>query len=196
MKVVSAAQMRELDRQAIDVYGIPGDVLMERAGAGVARVVLSLLRSSSVPGAGVRLVAGKGNNGGDAFVAARCLRREGVDAQLWMTGDPGELGRDARHHWDRMLEAGIEPRVMKDEEAWSHVPPPEAGAIIVDGVLGTGVSGEIRGVAATAIDRIIAWSDVWICEERTSATRCGGSCGIAGSCGYWYSACAIAVVSL
>jgi NAD(P)H-hydrate epimerase len=158
MKAVTVSQMRELDRRTIGEFGVPGHVLMDRAGEGVARAVQCRLRSQPIADAPVLLVAGKGNNGGDAFAAARYLHQWGTAVRLWIAGDPAELGGDARHHWDRMVAEGIAPLVMREEKDWTGVPPPAPGTIVVDGVLGTGVNGEVRGLAAAAIERIATWS--------------------------------------
>ncbi|MBI3795415.1 MAG: bifunctional ADP-dependent NAD(P)H-hydrate dehydratase/NAD(P)H-hydrate epimerase, partial [Deltaproteobacteria bacterium] len=68
--------MRELDRLTIEAYGTPGHVLMERAGAGATEALLQ--EFPHVRQAPVVIVAGKGNNGGDGFVIARLLRKQGV----------------------------------------------------------------------------------------------------------------------
>ena len=70
MKLVTSEQMRELDRRTIEEFGTPGAVLMERAGQGVALVVAQLAELTGRLGC-VRCVAGKGNDGGDVFVAVR-----------------------------------------------------------------------------------------------------------------------------
>lgn len=83
MKLVTAAQMRELDRQTIDEDHVPSGVLMERAGAGVARLV----QSRFPMGSRVVCAVGKGNNGGDALVAARLLEKAGYRSTLCTTFD-------------------------------------------------------------------------------------------------------------
>ena len=71
MKLVSSKQMQEMDRRTITEFGVPGDALMDRAGFAVARIVEHLADTSGRQGAPVLLFGGRGNNGGDAFVAAR-----------------------------------------------------------------------------------------------------------------------------
>lgn len=83
MKLVTSAQMRELDRQTIDDDGVPQQVLMERAGAGVAM----LLREKFPNPCRVVCMVGKGNNGGDAQVAARILEKQGYQCTLCPTFD-------------------------------------------------------------------------------------------------------------
>ncbi|MGB4028944.1 MAG: NAD(P)H-hydrate epimerase, partial [bacterium] len=83
MWVVTAAQMRERDRWAIEEVGLPGLVLMENAGRQVAALARRLLDEG---GAGKKawIFAGKGNNGGDGLVAARYLARAGVQVETFL----------------------------------------------------------------------------------------------------------------
>lgn len=154
MRAVSTEQMRELDRRTI-AGGVPGAVLMERAGRGVARAVLQLRRESRRTYGPVILFAGTGNNGGDAFVTARLLREKGVRAELWLAGARERVSGDARHHLERALAAQVALHELPTEEAVTaaDIVDLEPG-IVVDGVLGTGVHGPARGVAAAAIRRI------------------------------------------
>ena len=82
MKTVTAAQMRELDQRTIEEFGIPGDVLMERAGQGVADAIRRLAELAGFPIPTVHLIAGRGNNGGDAYVAARVLKNALKEAMV------------------------------------------------------------------------------------------------------------------
>ncbi|MBL7114215.1 MAG: NAD(P)H-hydrate dehydratase [Kiritimatiellae bacterium] len=154
MKVITAEQMREFDRRMIEQF-VSGDVLMERAGAGLAQAVLRRMRRVGVERFSVLLVAGKGNNGGDACVAARHLKDAGHAVQVLLTG-PGEaLVGDARTHFDRMVSEGVRWSDVP-EDGWLELGVSLAGKfdVIVDGVLGTGVQGAARGVAIEAIDAI------------------------------------------
>ena len=81
--LLSAQEMRELDRHAIDVLGVPAETLMENAGRAVAEEILREVPS----GAGVSIICGRGNNGGDGLVAARHLHRRGVNVLVIMLGD-------------------------------------------------------------------------------------------------------------
>jgi NAD(P)H-hydrate epimerase len=150
MKLATAAQMRELDRRTIEEFGTPGETLMERAGRGVAAAVMRLAGLTGRLGY-VRCVAGKGNNGGDAFVVARCLHEGGTPVELVLAADPSELQGDARLHFDRMVAAGVIP--VAPARA-GGLPPDDAGTdreLVVDGILGTGLTGAARGAAAEAI---------------------------------------------
>ena len=152
MKMVSVEQMREIDRQAIEEYGVPGEILMDRAGYGVARAVEGLAQLSGFGDTPVLLLAGRGNNGGDAFVAARYLAEWGLPVGVWMTGERKAVRGDARTHLNRLIEAGIAVGELLTRDECDEL---AAGAgdygVVVDGVLGTGTRGPARGVAAGAI---------------------------------------------
>jgi ADP-dependent NAD(P)H-hydrate dehydratase / NAD(P)H-hydrate epimerase len=134
-----ASTMRAIDRWAIDEQGIAGLDLMERAGEGVARAVEEL-----VPDGPVAIVCGKGNNGGDGFVAARHLRAAGREATVALAAPANELAGDARTNLERL--SGAPPVTL--EEARGAV---MGAAAVVDAVLGTGFHGEPRGGVADAI---------------------------------------------
>jgi ADP-dependent NAD(P)H-hydrate dehydratase / NAD(P)H-hydrate epimerase len=137
--LADAAEMRALDAWAIGQQGIPSLELMERAGAGLARLVDEL-----APGGRVAVVCGKGNNGGDGLVAARLLRDEGREVEVVCSFDPDESSGDARHNLDRLPGAPPVRSISADP------------AVIIDAVLGTGSSGEPTGSAADAIAAICA----------------------------------------
>ncbi|MBI1998128.1 MAG: bifunctional ADP-dependent NAD(P)H-hydrate dehydratase/NAD(P)H-hydrate epimerase, partial [Deltaproteobacteria bacterium] len=80
MFVVTAEQMREMDRLTIQEYGVPSLELMERAGEGIARAIIE--RFSKAARKGVLIVAGKGNNGGDGFVVARLLKQKRIPCEV------------------------------------------------------------------------------------------------------------------
>ncbi len=160
MKVVSTAQMRELDRKTIEDYEVPGEDLMDRAGLGVAHVVDLLFDRHELAGYSVLLVAGRGNNGGDAFVTARYLKEEGYDVAVWLAGSANEIRGDARTHLNKLKEAKIPLEEVPTKESWDQLVgqwrETKAGGVpvVVDGVLGTGIKGPARGPAAGAISYI------------------------------------------
>ena len=92
-----AAEMRAVDAWAIEDQGVPSLDLMERAGIGLARVTAAVAR----PGP-IRVVVGKGNNGGDGLVAARLLRADGHEVDVLATSPLHELGGDARANLERL----------------------------------------------------------------------------------------------
>jgi NAD(P)H-hydrate epimerase len=140
--LAGAEQMRAIDRFAIDTIGVPGLELMERAGLGVARAVEQVARDGRVV-----VVAGKGNNGGDGFVAARVLREAGRSVHVLCTAPRDEYAGDARANLERL--PGEAPQALTDGV-------PGDASVIVDAVLGTGFEGAPRGAVAEAIDAINA----------------------------------------
>ncbi len=135
-----AAAQRALDGWAIEQRHIPGLELMERAGHGLAELV-----AQHVPQGVIAVVCGRGNNGGDGFVAARLLRELGreVDVQVLGEGGTRELSGDARANCERL--PGAPPR------------PFNPGSLtevsgIVDAVLGTGSRGVPRGESLDTVE--------------------------------------------
>ena len=160
MKAISTKEMRELDRATIADFGVPGETLMERAGRGVADVVDDLSRVSGFKGSSVRLFAGKGNNGGDVFCCARLLAEMDHRVDVWLAGDRGKVTGDALRHLELMRAAGINVQEVSTPADWEDMLANAVGGegMIVDGILGTGIKGPARGVAAGAIQYINALS--------------------------------------
>jgi NAD(P)H-hydrate epimerase len=188
MRFVTSSQMRELDRRTIAERGVSGGVLMCRAGAAVARVVSRLAATRGTRR--ITIITGRGNNAGDAFVAARCLHAAGCSVDVFMTCLPAALRGDARVAWNDMHAAGVPHQVLATPEDWpasdEQAPLPgdpqvhSAGSLIhaaawpraacarlplagvvVDGLLGTGARGAPEGVIAAAVR--------WIREARRQA---------------------------
>ncbi len=150
MKLVTAQQMRELDRAAIETHGIPSLSLMERAGAAVAdaAAIYAARRKGSVA-----VVCGRGNNGGDGLVAARLLIQRGFDVAVFLLSRASELSPDARASWERLvpLTAHIYELSHPDEIRLHH--PVLAGAsVIIDALLGTGLERTVEGPLAQLIE--------------------------------------------
>jgi NAD(P)H-hydrate epimerase len=128
--------MRATDRWAIEEQGIASLELMERAGEGLAALVWEV-----VPTGPVAVVCGKGNNGGDGLVVARLLHGAGRDVRVLLAGDAEDLQGDAAENLAR-LPLSAEPFAPERLEG---------AAVIIDGVLGTGVTGPPRERAAAVI---------------------------------------------
>lgn len=157
MKIVTAQTMRELDRRAIEEFNIKGAALMDRAGYGVAQAVRRIAEISGFHNAFVHLVAGRGNNGGDAYVAARYLKDMGFGVEVWLAGTTAQVTGDAAFYLSKLKTAKIRVEQLSTMEHWKEaIRVPLAAEIIVDGVLGTGITGPARGPAAGAIQYIRA----------------------------------------
>ncbi|MDQ6751449.1 MAG: NAD(P)H-hydrate dehydratase [Actinomycetota bacterium] len=136
----NAEQMRATDTWAIERQGIASLDLMERAGAGLARVV-----GERAPRGPVSVVCGKGNNGGDGLVAARLLRESGREVEVLLTGPAEELQGDPRANLERL--PGPRPVAFAPSAL-------EGVLCVVDALLGTGFCGSPREPAAGAIDAV------------------------------------------
>jgi ADP-dependent NAD(P)H-hydrate dehydratase / NAD(P)H-hydrate epimerase len=146
MKIVTAAEMRAIDRATCERLGVPSLLLMENAGTAVADFVLG-----DYPGARrVGVVCGKGNNGGDGFVAARKLAEEGREVRLLLLCDPRELRGDA----DTMFRSlPLKPVLARTSEEFKA---PAAQAVfdcdlLLDAVLGTGFRPPVTGLYGEVI---------------------------------------------
>ncbi len=140
--VLDAQQMRAVDRWAIDDKGVPSVDLMEAAGKALAEATGRIAAEGPV-----RVVCGKGNNGGDGLVAARHLSETGFEVEAMLLAATDELSEDARANLERYPTA----RTM----AGSGLSEALAGSgAVVDAIFGTGFEGEPRDPAATAIEAI------------------------------------------
>jgi hydroxyethylthiazole kinase-like uncharacterized protein yjeF len=150
MKILSAAEMREVDRVTAEEHGVPSFDLMRHAGDAVARFILREYPQARR----VAVLCGRGNNGGDGCVTARSLKETGRDVSVLLLGEPEALKGDAKAAYDEM---GIVPVVIADEAALNT---PDArrmlseADLIVDAVVGTGFQPPLRGTAAALRDRV------------------------------------------
>ena len=141
--VHDAETMRAADRWAIEERGIPSLDLMEAAGTALAEACEA--RAESGP---VRIVCGKGNNGGDGIVAARVLASFGHDVEVLLLAPPGELSADAAANLER-FDGSVE---ALGDAGWEDA---LAGSgCVADAIFGTGFSGSPREPASTAIAAI------------------------------------------
>jgi ADP-dependent NAD(P)H-hydrate dehydratase / NAD(P)H-hydrate epimerase len=151
MKITTVAEMREIDRLTTEKFGVPSLTLMENAGSAVARFVVAKYPRSHR----FTIVCGKGNNGGDGFVAARRLGNEGKRVVVVLLCDPAELKGDAAE----MLKAmKLDPVVITSSEQIKAEPMTIAltADVIIDAILGTGFRPPVTGLYAEAIERINA----------------------------------------
>jgi NAD(P)H-hydrate epimerase len=141
MVYVTAAEMKEIDRKAIEKYGVPAATLMENAGAAVAR------EAARLSGQGHALVVcGYGNNGGDGFVAARHLLKKGLGASVFLAGRPRPFSNETGNNFKALLESGCAPAAIYDKSGMerSFAALPECG-VIIDSLFGIGIKGPLDG---------------------------------------------------
>lgn len=154
MKIVTVEQMRTLDRRTIEEAGVAGRELMERAGRGVFEAARQMCVHRE---RGVVLFAGKGNNGGDAIVAARYFlraKREWGPVTLVLTVPPKEISGAPLFHWRKLRP--LRPRIVAfNARKKNEIAELLANCgLVVDGLLGTGVRGEPRNPIREAIELI------------------------------------------
>jgi len=155
MYLVTAAEMRELDRLTIEEYGTPGHILMERAGAGVTEALLSAF--PHVRKAPVLVFAGKGNNGGDGLVVARLLKKKSIACEVFLVGKKDHVKGDALRNLTAFLRLRGRVTEVTDPSALDLVQKKIARCgLIVDALLGTGLNAPVQGIMASLIDLISA----------------------------------------
>lgn len=175
MWIATAAQCRELDRAAMEEFGIPAMVLMERAGLAVFEVVHTMLPD----GGRVTVMCGKGNNGGDGFVVARLASEHGYHVECLVAAVEEELSPDAKTQLAVARAQGLQP-VFYDDSRWIlKADCLGCRDLIVDALLGTGASGDLKGPVLEAI-RIVNRSGVPVVAVDVPSGICtdtGGDLG-------------------
>ena len=140
MKYITAEEMRRIDREAQEVNGIPSVVLMENAGRAAFEVALDMLAKDKIKK--VICICGKGNNGGDGFVVARHLINKDIETEVFLLGNPDDLKSDAKINYDilKKMKATIRETAAKDGIKEDL----KKATLLIDGMLGTGLSGEVK----------------------------------------------------
>lgn len=153
MYLVTADEMREMDRRTIEDFGIPGIVLMENAGRGAAGVMLEKFEDLTEKRVGI--VAGRGNNGGDGFVIARYLAQKGVRATVYLLSKKELVKGDAAANLKLLEPLQIPVIEMPDPQAFSrHETAFRHEQVWVDAILGTGLKSDVKDYFKTVIETI------------------------------------------
>lgn len=153
MKILTAEQMRRVDRLTTERLGIPSATLMENAGRHVAEFILHRCK----PQGRVTVLCGKGNNGGDGLVAARRLLEKEITLQVALLAEPDGLKGDAAVNFEAFKAAGGEVSVLPTVTDWEKRRDELLDCdLLVDAMLGTGLSGPARDPVARAIASINA----------------------------------------
>jgi ADP-dependent NAD(P)H-hydrate dehydratase / NAD(P)H-hydrate epimerase len=153
MKILTAAETREVDRLTTERHGIPSLTLMENAGKTVVAFIKQ--RFPKLGRRRIVILCGKGNNGGDGFVVARHLLEMGARAGLYLFAEPTEVRGDAAVNLKRWQDVARDLRIIRDEQEWQEAKAALAFAdVIVDALVGTGVRGPVEGVLREAIEEI------------------------------------------
>ncbi len=150
MKIALADEMKKIDKRAIEEYGVPEILLMENAGREVAAAFEEYL--GGVSGKRICVLAGSGNNGGDAFVAARHLMNHGAQISIFLVGSPAHLTKSAALNRDIIIKMGVVVHVLETERDWDKLQVTLRFVDgVVDGILGTGFKGSLRDAAARVV---------------------------------------------
>jgi len=169
-------QSRQVDRLAIEQYGISGLVLMENAGRGAADCVCRLVEGEDgQPPASTKIVlcCGKGNNAGDGFVIARHLDLRGFDVRVLLWAKPEELTGDAETNFKIIRNIGLSVELFTGEhDARLLDEQLEGAACIVDALLGTGARGEPRPPLDRVVDQINATKSPVLAIDLPSGLDC------------------------
>ncbi len=154
MKILTAHQMRNIDRRAISRYHVPGLVLMENAGRSVVEHLLDDL--DGVEDSAIAVVCGKGNNGGDGLVVARHLHGLGFTPTVFLVARKSDLEGDPATNLRVVERLPIPLHVVPNTAAWRGLAdgdnPLAPFEIVVDALLGTGIKGRVRGDFATIVE--------------------------------------------
>lgn len=145
--------MAEIDRVSIEERGVPGFQLMQKAGQAIARRLMATIEQSALFNA--RILCGRGNNGGDGFIIAAMLHAEGYAPRVALLAESDALSGDALTAFQNARNAGVaiaECQNADELDAWIDDGP--VARLWVDAMLGTGASGEPRGVYGDAVRRM------------------------------------------
>ena len=150
MRYITAAQMKAIDRTAIEKYGVPASLLMENAGTAVAEEIFKTMKRGNV-----LVSAGYGNNGGDGFVIARLLLKKGFGVSVLLAGRPRPFSNETGNNFKALLDAGCAPRAVYDiastEKAFVGLTGYE---LIVDALFGIGIKGPLDRFYVALIEKI------------------------------------------
>jgi NAD(P)H-hydrate epimerase len=151
---LSRAEVRAIDRVAVEKYGIRGIVLMENAGRQVADAAERMLRPRG--GKRVAVVAGAGNNGGDGFVAARHLAIRGITATTFIVSPESKMTGDAGENLQILRRLGLDVRAVDPASLPALAEELRKYDLVIDAIGGTGISGALRGDLAVAVEQVNA----------------------------------------
>lgn len=180
MKLATPLEMNNIDSHAINCLGIPGIVLMENAALRVVEAATEML--GGLDGRQIVILAGKGNNGGDALAAARHLHNRGASCSPFLLSAAAELRGDAAVNLKIISSMGLQVDELIED------PLPEKlnncinnADLVIDGIFGTGLKGNVKGVAASIIEAVNRSLKLVLSIDIPSGI-CGETGKILGSC--------------
>jgi len=154
VEILTADQMRDVDRRAVELFGIPDLILMENAGLRMADVLFALL--PDLPRRRVLVLCGRGNNGGDGFVVARHLAMRGVAVRALLFARRRQVKGPAAANLEAARRRGIPIDEVTGPAAWRRARRRLADSdLVVDALLGTGLSRPVEGLLARVIADVL-----------------------------------------
>lgn len=153
MKIVTAAQMREIDRITIENRGVESTLLMEKAGSVVYDFIIK--NTENIKDKKILIIAGAGNNGGDALVSARLLMEHDITVKVFIISLKGKLSKNNEINFEFLLKTGLKPEFLNDEKDLNLLNKElKDSDIIVDGIFGTGLDKPVKGFYSKLIELI------------------------------------------
>ncbi|MFH0790579.1 MAG: NAD(P)H-hydrate epimerase [Candidatus Omnitrophota bacterium] len=149
-KLLTARQAKDIDFKARNIFGISTLVLMENAGRAVAEEAVKILRHQRA----AAIFCGKGNNGGDGFVAARHLLAYGIRPDIFLAGSISEVGNEAGINLEILLKLNQKIIEVKKDNLTRIKNRISKRVLIIDALLGVGLKGDVRGVFRDLIEII------------------------------------------
>lgn len=151
MKLALAAEMRNIDKMAINDFGVPEIALMENASREICRNVEYVL--GDLRGKRICVLCGTGNNGGDGLAAARHLSNSGAKVKIFLLGRKERLTPSAEVNYNIVVNMGMEVQALDGPKDWEKLKVVlKFSDIIVDGIVGTGFKGKLRESTKRLID--------------------------------------------
>lgn len=173
MKTVTAEEMKRIDREAVEKYGIPAIILMENAAVSGASCALRMLKS---PKERVTFFCGQGNNGGDGFACARHLLNRGIKVTVYFAGEKERLSTEAETNYTILRRIGQDILTPDLETIGRELSKTD---LIIDALLGIGLKEEVREpyhsliAVINASGKPVLSLDVPSGLDATSGTICG-----------------------
>lgn len=149
MRVARVREMRNLDRRAVEEFGIPEELLMENAGQAVHSVIS---RELGIKGNRFAVFCGGGNNGGDGLVVARKIHSDGGSVRVFLLDEPSKFKEAARKNFEIALKMSIS--ISKVDSLASILPEVRACDAVVDAIFGIGLVREVSGIYRDVIEAI------------------------------------------
>src|SRR5947207_5118389 len=147
MKIVTAAEMREIDRATSEKFGIPSTMLMENAGMAAADFCVAQYPKADR----ITIICGRGNNGGDGFVAGRRLHEAGKKVSILLLGEPGDLRGDAKVMFEKLTIPVFYAKTPQELETKTFRSLYLDADLLIDAILGTGFSPPLTALAERAV---------------------------------------------